>query len=68
MKGALGNPHTSKGDGNDVRACLVRPIGAMINIVTFILHHHLNGVLAALRVFDDGCYVSCAGSYRDRPI
>lgn len=66
IKGALGDSHPSKGDGDNVRARLGGPVSAAICAVAFIFHHDLHAVLAALRVSDHGRHVSCTGSYRDR--
>lgn len=64
-EGALGDHHPSEGDGNCVWAGLNGPVGAAIHAVAFILHHHLHGVLAALRVSDHGRHISGTGSYRE---
>lgn len=63
IKGALGDAHTSKSDGNDMSASLARPVGAAINSVAFVLHHDFHAVLAALWISDHGGHVSCSSSY-----
>lgn len=63
-EGALGDPHPSEGDGDHVGAHLCGTVGAAVRVVTFVLHHHLHRVLAALRVTDHGRHVPGAGSCR----
>lgn len=62
----LGDGHASKGDGHGVSPSLGGPVGAAVNAVTFVLHHDLHAVLAALRVSDHGGHVSCSSSYEHR--
>lgn len=59
-KRALGDAHASKSDGNDVSPSLTGPVSAVVNAVTFVLHHDLHAVLAALWIFDHGGYISCS--------
>lgn len=47
-----------------MRPGLGGPVGAAVGAVTFVLHHHLHAVLAALRVSDHGRHITCTGSCR----